>query len=55
MKDLAFELYPKVRAKFLYSKMRGNNISPEGEKKTNQRCLSGWNADLEKKQNSQIG
>ena len=38
MKDLAFELDPKVSAKFLYSKMRGNNIIPEGEKKTNQRC-----------------
>ena len=33
MKDLAFELDPKVRAKFLYSKMRGNNISPEERKK----------------------
>lgn len=38
MKDSAFELDPKVRPKFRYSEMRGTNVSPEREKKTNQRC-----------------
>lgn len=37
MKDSAFELDPKVRPKFRCLEIRGNNISPEGEKKTNQR------------------